>query len=166
MFKLKICDLYDAVYLSKTWATHTVSLLDPDIEKHNFFIIPVAGENRKLRRYYFHDITPEDSWNHYFRTEFELATPKQIQEILAFTASLVPTDNLLVHCHAGISRSTAVACGILCQHGLTPRDSIKHVLSIRKQAFPNRYILKLFDELLGLEGELANVAFEEFAQSV
>jgi len=110
MFKLKICNLYDAVDLSKTWATHTVSLLEPGIENTNFFIIPVADE--KLRRYYFHDITPEDTWNHYFRTEFQLATSQQIQEILAFTASLVPTDNLLVHCHAGISRSTAVACGV------------------------------------------------------
>ncbi len=163
MFKLKICNLYDAVDLSKTWATHTVSLLDPVIENTNFFIIPVADE--KLRRYYFHDITPEDTWNHYFRTEFQLATSQQIQEILAFTASLVPTDNLLVHCHAGISRSTAVACGVLCQHGLTPRDSIKHVLSIRKEAFPNRFILKLFDELLELEGELVKAVFEEFVQT-
>ncbi len=83
---------------------------------------------------------------------------------MEFTALLQSTDKLLVHCHSGISRSTAVASGILCQHGLTPHEAIKYVLSIRSQAVPNQHILSLFDKLLKLNGQLVIASIEEVAK--
>jgi predicted protein tyrosine phosphatase len=147
MFKLKISNLTDAKRLSQEWATHTISLLDPDIDG---ITLPIAGKESLLRRYYFHDVNPKYTPSEYLKP----ATPEQIQEILEFSAWLEPTDKLLVHCHAGISRSTAVAIGILCQHGLTPKKAFTHVLQIRPIASPNRHILALFDDILRLEGKL------------
>lgn len=141
----------EAFQLSHQWATHVVSLLDPDMS--NLIRIPIASQDSLQQRYYFHDITPnqlEEGW----LKNAKVATLEQIQDILAFTAPLQSSHKLLVHCHAGISRSTAVACGILCQHGLTPQEAVKYVLSIRKQAFPNQHILALFDNALKLEGKL------------
>lgn len=151
IFDLRISGLSEAMQLSEQWATHTVSLLDPDI---NSEIIKLPRPNREglLQRYFFHDITPT-TFTKLFK-DFKPATSEQIVEILEFTAPLKPTNRLLIHCHAGVSRSTAVACGVLCQHGLTPNEAVKHVFSIRKQAFPNRHILKLFDNILELKGEL------------
>ena len=163
MFELKISSLYDAVDLSKKWATHTVSLLDPGSEKDGYFIIPVAAKNGKLQRYYFHDLTPDDNWRDWMTKPPEIATHEQIQKILDFTAPLVQTDKLLVHCHAGISRSTAVACGVLCQHGLTPENAAKLVLSVRKQAYPNKHVLQIFDEILGLGNKLVKASSEVFS---
>ena len=41
MFELKITNLSQAVILAQEWATHTISLLDPDI--HDYLIkIPAA----------------------------------------------------------------------------------------------------------------------------
>jgi len=159
MFELKITSLNQAVSLSRKWATYTISLLDPGIgiEGYESIKIPVASHGQKLRRYYFNDIS-------YDTENMKMVTSEQIQDILEFTTSLVSSDKLLVHCHAGISRSTAVACGVLCQHGLSPEEAIKHVLSVRKQAFPNKYILKLFDEILGLENQLV-VAHREIYRS-
>lgn len=128
MFELKISDIFEAVKLSQEWATHTISVVDPGIEDCGIDIkLPIVSPNHKLRRYYF---------------------------ILDFTAPLTSADKLLVHCQAGISRSTAVACGVLCQHGLSPSEAIPFVLSIRPQAQPNLHVLRLFDEILGLEGKL------------
>ncbi|MDM8559620.1 hypothetical protein [Candidatus Parabeggiatoa sp. HSG14] len=167
MFELKISDLNEASKLSRNWATHTISLLDPGIDRCDFLEIklPEANKNGLLQRYFFHDITSQhDSSFMIFLTEKKeaiLANPQHIQDILEFTALLQSTDKLLVHCHAGVSRSTAVACGVLCQHGLTPIEAVKHVVSIRPQAFPNRLILRLFDEILGLKGDLIVAGTEE-----
>jgi len=146
MFELKISNLTDAKRLSQEWATHTISLLDPNVD----ITLPIAGKESLLRRYYFYDIDPKDTLS----DSFKPATPEQIQDILEFSARLEPTDKLLVHCHAGISRSPAVAIGILCQHGLTPKKAFTHVLQIRPSGFPNRHILALFDDILRLEGKL------------
>ena len=162
MFELKISNLRDAIKLSLKWATHTVSLLDPDIDTE-FIKLPVASKEGELRRYYFHDMFPHSVSSSFFKNT-KPATLPQIQDILEFTAPLEPTDKLLVHCHAGISRSTAVACGVLCQHGLTPSEAVKYVLSIRKLAFPNKPVLTLFDEILGLEGKLVIAGTEELTK--
>lgn len=149
MFELKITSLREALYLSQHWATHTVSLVDPDYTLET----PKPGENALLRCYYFHDITRD-------MFDFTVATPEHIQDILEFTAPLQSNDKLLVHCHAGISRSTAVACGILCQHGLFPDMAVKQMLSIRPQAFPNLHIISLFDDRLKLNGKLKKAVFK------
>ena len=158
MFELKINDIFEALKLSQQWATHTISLLDPDIERCDYldFKLPVATEGRRLQRYYFHDITCPDDLVISLTEEQTpvLANRQQIQEILKFTAHLTSTDKLLVHCQAGCSRSPAVALGILCQHGLTPDEAMKYVLSIRPQAHPNEHVLTLFDEILELDGKL------------
>ncbi|MDM8558892.1 hypothetical protein [Candidatus Parabeggiatoa sp. HSG14] len=158
MFELKISCLRKAIQLSQEWATHTVSLVNPEIIKHPI-TLPTARKGALLQRYYFHDITKNDFL--LFLKHPKLAEPKQIKDILEFTTSLQSTDKLLIHCHSGISRSTAVACGILCQHGLLPCKAIQHVLSIRPQANPNPHVLKIFDKILGFKGELVATAIKE-----
>jgi predicted protein tyrosine phosphatase len=158
MFELKITNLTEALRLSQEWATHTVSLIDPDYSLE----VPQRGQNSVLRRYLFHDISfPASEWMPWADgLELKLATMEQIEDILEFTASLQSSDKLLVHCHAGISRSTAVACGVLCQHGLMPNLAVRYVLSIRPQAYPNSHIITLFDQVLGLEGKLIKALFK------
>ncbi|MDM8557303.1 dual specificity protein phosphatase family protein [Candidatus Parabeggiatoa sp. HSG14] len=146
MFELKVSSLRQALELSQNWATHTISLLDPDYTG----IKPKPGQNALLQSYYFHDVFKPST----LLPNQTFATAKQIQDILEFTETLKTTDKLLVHCHAGISRSTAVGCGVLCQHGLTPSEAIEHILSIRQIAWPNAHIIALFDEILVLDGEL------------
>jgi predicted protein tyrosine phosphatase len=162
MFELKISNFSRAIQLSQQWATHTVSLLDPDFKENSILPLPETTPERQIRRYYFHDISklPTSALKERFPNA-QIATIEQLKDILEFTAPLQSTDKLLVHCHAGISRSTAVACGILCQHGLTPQEASKLIFSIRPHAFPNQYILSLFDKLFGLDDSLVTTVFHE-----
>ena len=157
MFELKITNLREALLWSQHWATHIISVLDPDYPLE----VPKPNPNSLLRRYFFHDIS-----TCFFMADemanFKLATCEQIQDILEFTAALQEHDKLLIHCHAGISRSTAVACGVLCQHGISPALAVKLVTRIRPQAFPNAYVIALFDEKLGLAGQLKQAVAEKF----
>ena len=107
--ELKISNIEDAITLSQEWATHTVSLLDyrfKDSEANP--MLSVKNDDLLLRCYYFDDVTPTSLMYKCFPNK-KLPTSEHIQEILKFTASLKSTDKLLVHCTAGISRSTAVA---------------------------------------------------------
>jgi len=84
-----------------------------------------------------------------------LATSENLGDILAYSKSFAEEDLVLVHCFAGISRSSATACAILRQHGMDYEDIRKYVQTIRPVAWPNSYLLGIYDELLGCGGELS-----------
>src|SRR4029077_6850743 len=63
---------------------------------------------------------------------------------------------LLIHCHAGVSRSTAAAALILAQAWpeRPARDMFDVVSNLRPRSWPNLRILELGDALLGRDGEI------------
>ena len=83
-----------------------------------------------------------------------LVTKVDVQEILNFAKS-APLP-LLVHCRAGISRSTAIAYAILCQMfgPGTEDECMQRLAEIRPQSVPNQYIVKLADHALKRRGEM------------
>ncbi|OQY45290.1 MAG: hypothetical protein DRR08_19945 [Candidatus Parabeggiatoa sp. nov. 2] len=93
MFELKISNLKIALQLSQHWATHTISLLNPDTGK--LIKIPLASPDALQRRYYIYDINPSE-FSAFFKDK--IATPEKIQDILEFTAPLQSKDKLLIHC--------------------------------------------------------------------
>ena len=80
----------------------------------------------------------------------------QVYRILLFSQAFTLTDRILIHCRAGISRSTAVACAIICQHTPPGEEAraVEHIRSIRAMMVPNFLIIKLADEILQREGRL------------
>ncbi len=79
----------------------------------------------------------------------------QIRDALAF-ARRHAGRRLLVHCHSGQCRSTAVALGIVAEY-LGPgreRDAVAVLLRIRPIAAPNLIALDLVDAELGRNGAL------------
>lgn len=171
LFELRISGLDDAVEISQNWATHTISILDTNLAKillatETFYEkrIPKPRDGLSLYRCYFDDVTPEDDVTSTTDFGLILATLEDIQALLDFTERLAVNDKLLVHCGAGISRSTAVATGILCQHGLSPTKALKQVFSVRKGAFPNTHIIALMDKVLELNGKLESAlqAYQPF----
>jgi len=85
-----------------------------------------------------------------------------VSRLLAFGHELsdAETCHLLVHCHAGVSRSTAATALILAQaHPDRPaRDVFDAVSRLRPRAWPNLRILEFGDELLGRGGEIVAAA--------
>jgi predicted protein tyrosine phosphatase len=85
---------------------------------------------------------------------------RDVEAILAFGRSLSAEPSscahLLVHCHAGVSRSTAAMTLILAQArpDLSAGSILSEVLRIRSKAWPNLRIIELGDALLGRNDEI------------
>jgi predicted protein tyrosine phosphatase len=79
-----------------------------------------------------------------------------IERVLSFVRSWDRSAPMVVHCYAGISRSTASAFAAAC--ALNPhRDEIEIARQIRARspiASPNRLIVSLADKALGREGRM------------
>jgi predicted protein tyrosine phosphatase len=79
-----------------------------------------------------------------------------IERVLNFVRGWDRSAPLVVHCYAGISRSTASAFAAAC--ALNPhRDEMSIARQIRQAsptAFPNRLIVTLADKALGREGRM------------
>lgn len=133
MFELKISCKSTAYCISNIWdATHVISLLDCGIEPDFYW-----GKHLIL---HMNDIVKPNSIN---SPNFE-----HISKILNFTNYLNNNDRILIHCHAGISRSVAVAIGIMVQHGYKPEEAIQYCIKIRPQMYPNELIAHIFDIIL------------------
>ena len=81
-----------------------------------------------------------------------------IERLLQFGRSIMRSRSqgrLLIHCHAGLSRSTAAAVLLLAQAQLDrpPEAAVSRMLEIRPNAWPNLRMIELGDELLPLRRE-------------
>jgi predicted protein tyrosine phosphatase len=89
-------------------------------------------------------------------------TREDVERLLAFgrEASETLEAHLLVHCRAGVSRSTAAAVLILMQANpeWPASAALDAVAAIRPRAWPNLLILELGDVLLGRNGEIVAAA--------
>ncbi|MDD2597724.1 MAG: protein-tyrosine-phosphatase [Kiritimatiellae bacterium] len=68
--------------------------------------------------------------------------------------------HLLIHCLAGVSRSTAAAYAIICKL-LGPgyeEAAFEYLLNIRPCASPNRLVVKYADQLLNRKGAMVKAA--------
>jgi predicted protein tyrosine phosphatase len=87
---------------------------------------------------------------------FVAPSDSHIEQVLNFVRSWDRKAPLVVHCYAGISRSTASAFAAVC--ALNPhRDEISIARQIRRaspSAFPNRLIVTLADRALRREGRM------------
>ena len=96
-------------------------------------------------------------------TEFG-ATDEDIQQIISLARELQSaTGRILIHCEAGISRSTAAAL-IMYSVWLGPgreREAMMRVLAQRPIAIPNRRMVQIADRLLNRNGRLVEVLYEE-----
>lgn len=96
------------------------------------------------------------------------AAPKkeQVERLLSWTNKLPSDAHLVIHCHAGVSRSTAAALAVKVQELGVDRlkEAVDWLLEARPQACPNPVITKFADELLGAKGEL-HAAAEEVANN-
>jgi predicted protein tyrosine phosphatase len=87
---------------------------------------------------------------------FVAPSERHIEKVLAFVRGWDRSAALVVHCYAGISRSTASAFAAACM--LNPhKDEISIARQIRAAspiASPNRLIVSLADKALGREGRM------------
>lgn len=149
-FGITVCGIEELAGHGDAGASHVLSILDPDHPVPEAF--GVFGEHEKVELR-FHDIIDE--------TPGMLAPqPGDVARILALGRDLlvqpVGTAHLLVHCHAGISRSTASMVLIVAQAlpDLAANAVLQLVHSIREKAWPNLRLVEIGDAMLGRGGAL------------
>ena len=90
---------------------------------------------------------------------YEACTARHIERLLDFgeRAQARAGSHLLIHCHAGISRSQAAAAILLCQHAPgREEESFLRLLALRKHGWPNTRMVEFADQLLNRNGALLN----------
>jgi predicted protein tyrosine phosphatase len=162
-FRISVCGIEELSGHCETGVSHVLSILDPDWPVPEAF--GVFGEHAKLELR-FHDVIEADIAG---------TTPpreEDVSALLAFGRDLMaeppPEAHLLVHCHAGVSRSTASMALVLAQ-GLPDIGADRvfaEVLRIRAQAWPNLRIVEMGDALLGRGGALVAAAGELYRRQL
>ena len=149
--RITICGIPELGEHSTAGVTHVLSILGPNSPDPPE-LAAFARHRRLILR--FHDvIEPQPN---------QIApTREDVERLLVFgrQVSETPEAHLLVHCRAGVSRSTAAALILLQVHPEWPASAALHaVAAIRPRAWHNLLILEFGDALLGRNGEIVAAA--------
>ncbi len=142
-----VCPLSRAPQIARERSpSHVVSLLDPGSA---FPVLPGYGEDRHLR-IGVHDIESDEAG-------FDAVCNNRIRAILDFVAVWEREAPILIHCYAGISRSTATAYIAACAHNPNRHEEeLAYALrTASATASPNRRFVAMADAELGRGGRMS-----------
>ncbi len=153
-FRITVCGLDELAGYSDARVSHVLSILDPEWPVPEVF--GTFGEHEKLELR-FHDVIEECPGS-------IVPTPLHVEELLAFGRRIgrepATEAHVLVHCHAGVSRSSA-SMALLIAQAMPARsgDAIfADIWRIRPQIWPNLRIIEMGDGALGRNGDLIAAA--------
>lgn len=152
---LTVCGLDELAGQQSRAVTHVLSLVDPDLPEVDAFA-GFGPHRRAILR--FHDIiAPLDG--------MIMPAPTHMASILRFGAEVGTEGHVLVHCHMGVSRSTAAMLALLAQaEPDTGEDALfARLRDIRPQAWPNSVMVAQADAQLGRGGRLGAALRRHYA---
>lgn len=144
--RFRVSCLPRAAAVAADWrATHVISLLDPALADEHIPVI--RGAEHIVAR--LRDQENPDATGHF---------PEIVESLFETIRPAIETPNsrILVHCHAGISRSTAFAYAMIA-HRAGPgleEQSFGALMSIVNKPWPNRRIIEILDRRWKRDGAL------------
>ncbi len=158
-FRLTICGISELPDHAPAGVSHVVSVLDPGTPAPDEFADwPLEGRHD----YRFHD-------DIFVREDRRPPLPDDVARVLEMGASLEAqqVSHLLVHCWAGMSRSTAIAMTLMAQAAPGREDEIPAaLLAVRQPAWPNSRIIEFADAALSAGGRLVAAKEEVFRRVI
>jgi predicted protein tyrosine phosphatase len=162
--ELTICGIDELSDQRARHVTHVLSLLDPEYPELDVFHSYTAHHRTMLR---FHDIIANAPGR-------VMPQPDHVDAILKFGSDFQARQDpqspshLLVHCHMGVSRSTAAMLSLMAQ--ANPDESgeslFARLLAIRPQAWPNSQMIGFADEQLGRSGDLTTALARHYGRQI
>ena len=147
-YRITICGLGELAGHAQAGFTHVVSILDPERADPEDFT--AYGPHRRVL-WRFDDVLSSG-------LGMTVPCEHDVRKILALGEELLAegADQLLIHCHAGISRSTATAVILMAQNNPGRETEIFAELSrIRPRSWPNSLMVGIADDLLDRRGALS-----------
>lgn len=146
-FPLTICGIDELPRHAEADISHVLTIIDPEWPDPKHFAQYPAHKRTVWR---FHDIVnPQEGQRH--------PEEADVRAILDYGRTLKRdrVSHLLVHCHMGISRSTATAAILMAQdHPGREREAFAHLRHIRPYSWPNSRMIAMADDLLDRCGAL------------
>ncbi len=159
-FQITVCGIEELAGHSAIGITHVLSILDPGFPDPDAF--GAFGEHERLDLR-FHDIIDETPG-------MQLPQLGDVEALLRFGRDLTREAgaHLLVHCHMGISRSSAAMTLILAQArpDRPAAEAMAEVARIRPRCWPNLRLMELGDAALGRRGELVGAAISRYREVI
>ncbi|KAA2237817.1 tyrosine phosphatase family protein [Salinarimonas soli] len=161
---LTICGIEELPGHRDRAVSHVLSIIDPDWPDPEAFTAYDPHHRTLLR---FHDIIDPLPGQVMPRRDHVEAV-LQFGEDLARSRDERTEGHLLVHCHMGISRSTAAMTMLMAQ--AQPEESedalFAHLAEIRPQAWPNSVMIAFADDMLGRKGRLTEALRRHYGRRV
>jgi predicted protein tyrosine phosphatase len=138
---------YSAVHslVARHKVGHVASLLAPETQH-----LAITGiDQRRHLRLSFHDIVEATDG-------LVSPQPQDTEKLVEFFESWDKADPMLIHCWAGISRSTAACFTAMCmlRPGPVEEELARHLRELSPSASPNRLIVSHADAILGRGGRM------------
>lgn len=145
--KLTICGIPELPQHASIGISHVLSIIDTHEPRPPVLDDYLEIDHLLLR---FDDVVAE-------YPGFEACTPEHVRQVLEFGERVhaVRDSHVLIHCHAGISRSTAAAAILMAQHAPGQEEAaFLRLLELRKHGWPNTRMVEFADRLLSRDGAL------------
>lgn len=138
---------------------HVISINDPETRPPE----TLAGHSARSLVLHFHDIIESR------RNCLTAPSQDDVRQIIRFAHSIDAEHEVLIHCAAGISRSSAAALTVLASK-LKPsktnaKKAIRAVLEAKSSIYPNSIMITHADKLLGYKGDLMSVYETSFGST-
>ena len=151
-YKVTICGIPELGLHCGAGVSHLLSIIDTH-EPRPLALDQYSGIDHELIR--FDDIVAE-------YPGFEACTPQHIERILTFGerahaahGTKGADGHVLVHCHAGVSRSTAAGAILMAQFAPGEEEAaFLKLLTLRKHGWPNTRMVEFADRLLDRKGAM------------
>ncbi|MGZ9190485.1 MAG: tyrosine phosphatase family protein [Nitrospira sp.] len=146
-YRITICGLTELAAHATSGFSHVISILDPEwLDPEDF---EGYGPHRRVV-YRFDDVVE-------VRAGVTAPNERDVEALLDFGRMLAKesVDRLLIHCHAGVSRSTAAAIILMAQNNRGREDEVFAELArLRPRSWPNALMVGIADGLLDRGGTL------------
>ena len=161
---LTICGISELPDQRDRSVTHVLSILDPEHPDPEAFGAYDPHHRTILR---FHDIINPIEGMILPKPEHVAAVLRFGKEIAAGSAER-SEGHLLVHCHMGISRSTAAMLTLLAQTYPEENEDrlFERLTEIRPQAWPNSLMIGFADDLLSRNGRLTDALRRHYGRQI
>lgn len=154
--KLIVCGANEATKIlsnSDHGVKAAISIFDPEV---NLYRRPPGLDTvEHVLEIQFHDV---ESHSEYYQHP-TMQDAQNIVDFIMSTKGKLTSDSWLIHCHYGISRSTA--CGLLlCALTYGIDNAHDALLNVAPRAAPNTLLCEYFDQICGFNGKLIKTSLD------